>query len=409
MRTEFFIAKRYLFSKRKVSFITVISTISIVGVSIGVAAMIVVLSVFNGFSEKVTSILIGFDPHIRIEAKGNAKFDNYESMLQTIYANDIPNAAPFTMNKGMLATKDVNKVLLIKGVDEKVIEKVSGIKEFTNYGKFDLADKGDFGSIIIGFSLANNLKVFIGDTITILSPVGLEYSLTQFVDPITKQFIVTGIYDSDNRDYDSKYAYISIENAQDLFRLNNTVNGIELRSKDINDADNLKLRLQSQVDTSKFSVMTWYDLHKDFYSILKVERWAAFILLSLIIAVASFNILGSLTMTVIEKKRDIGILKAMGASDKMITRIFMFEGLVVGMVGVITGSVLGLGLALIQIYFKIYKLDTSVYKLEALPVELRFSDFIYIPLAALLLCFLASLYPAIRAAKQKPVESIRWE
>ena len=409
MRTEFFIAKRYLFSKRKVSFITVISTISIVGVSIGVAAMIVVLSVFNGFSEKVTSILIGFDPHIRIEAKGNAKFDNYESMLQTIYANDIPNAAPFTMNKGMLATKDVNKVLLIKGVDEKVIEKVSGIKEFTNYGKFDLADKGDFGSIIIGFSLANNLKVFIGDTITILSPVGLEYSLTQFVDPITKQFIVTGIYDSDNRDYDSKYAYISIENAQDLFRLNNTVNGIELRSKDINDADNLKLRLQSQVDTSKFSVMTWYDLHKDFYSILKVERWAAFILLSLIIAVASFNILGSLTMKKKKKKRDIGILKAMGASDKMITRIFMFEGLVVGMVGVITGSFLGLGLALIQIYFKIYKLDTSVYKLEALPVELRFSDFIYIPLAALLLCFLASLYPAIRAAKQKPVESIRWE
>ncbi len=409
MRTEFFIAKRYLFSKRKVSFITVISTISIVGVSIGVAAMIIVLSVFNGFSEKVTSILIGFDPHIRIEAKGNAKFDNYESMLQTIYANDIPNAAPYTMNKGMLATQDVNKVLLVKGVDESKIGNVSGIKEFTNYGKFDLSDKGDFGSIIIGFSLANGLKVFIGDTITILSPVGLEYSLTQFVEPITKQFIVTGIYDSENREYDSKYAYISIENAQDLFKLNNTVNGIELRSKDINDADNLKLRLQTQVDTSKFNVMTWYDLHKDFYSILKVERWAAFILLSLIIAVASFNILGSLTMTVIEKKRDIGILKAMGASDKMITRIFMFEGLVVGIVGVITGSVLGLGLALLQIYFKIYKLDTSVYKLEALPVELRFSDFIYIPLAALVLCFLASLYPSIRAAKQKPVESIRWE
>ena len=409
MKTEFFIAKRYLFSKRKVSFITVISTISIVGVSIGVAAMIIVLSVFNGFSEKVTSILIGFDPHIRIEAKGNVKFENYESMLETIYANDIPNAAPYTMNKGMLATQEVNKVLYIKGVDESKIGNVSGIKKFTNYGKFDLTDKGDFGSIIIGFSLANNLKVFIGDTITILSPAGLEYSLTQFVEPITKQFIVTGIYDSDNREYDSKYAYISIENAQDLFRLNNAVNGIELRSKDINDADNLKLKLQTQVDTSKFNVMTWYDLHKDFYSILKVERWAAFILLSLIIAVASFNILGSLTMTVIEKKRDIGILKAMGASDSMITRIFMFEGLVVGIVGVITGSILGLGLALIQIYFKIYKLDTSVYKLEALPVELRFSDFIYIPLAALLLCFLASLYPSIRAAKQKPVESIRWE
>ncbi len=409
MRTELFIAKRYLFSKRKVTFISVISAISIIGVAIGVAAMIIVLSVFNGFSSKVTSILIGFDPHIRIEAKGNASIDNYETLLQTIYANDIPNAAPFTMNKGMLATSEVNKVLFIKGVDENNIGRVSGIKDFTNYGKFDLQDKGSYGSIIIGFSLANNLKVFIGDTITILSPVGLEYSLTQFVDPVTKQFIVTGIYDSDNRDYDAKYAYISIANAQELFKLKESVSGIELRSKDINDADNLKLKLQSQVDTSKYNVMTWYDLHKDFYSILKIERWSAFIILSLIIAVASFNILGSLTMTVIEKKRDIGILKAMGASDKLITRIFMFEGIVVGIVGTVTGLLIGLGLAFLQIYFKIYKLDTSVYKLEALPVELRITDFIFIPLAALLLCFLASLYPSIRAAKQKPVESIRWE
>jgi lipoprotein-releasing system permease protein len=409
MKTEFFIAKRYLFSKKKVSFITVISTISIVGVSIGVAAMIIVLSVFNGFSKKVTSILIGFDPHIRIEAKNDAKIANYESLLQTIYANDIPDAAPFTQNKGMLATRDVNKVLLIKGVDEDKIEKVSGIKNYTSYGTFNLKDKGSFGSIVIGFALANNLKVFVGDTITILSPVGLEYSLTQFVEPITKTFIVSGVYDSDNRDYDSKYAYISIASAQELFRLSDNVNGIELRLKDINQSNDVKQRLESQIDTSRYNIMTWYDLHKDFYSILKVERWVAFIILSLIIAVASFNILGSLTMTVIEKKRDIGILKAMGASDKMITRIFMFEGLVVGLVGMVTGSLLGLVITLLQIYFKFYKLDTSVYKLDALPMDLRATDFIYIPLAALVLCFLASLYPSMRAAKQKPVDSIRWE
>jgi len=409
MRTEFFIAKRYLFSKKNVSFITVISTISILGVSIGVAAMIIVLSVFNGFSKKVTSILIGFDPHIRIEAKNNGNISNYESLLETIYANDIPDAAPFTQNKGMLATRDVNKVLFIKGVDENKIDKVSGIKNYTTYGTFSLKDKGGYGSIVIGFSLANSMKSFIGDTITILSPVGLEYSLTQFVEPTTKTFIVSGIFDSDNRDYDSKYAYISISSAQELFKLSDNVNGIELRLKDINQSNDVKQKLESQIDTSKYNIMTWYDLHKDFYSILKVERWVAFIILSLIIAVASFNILGSLTMTVIEKKRDIGILKAMGASDKMITRIFMFEGIVVGLVGMVTGSLLGLGISLLQIYFKIYKLDTSVYKLDALPMDLRATDFIYIPLAALVLCFLASLYPSIRAAKQKPVDSIRWE
>lgn len=409
MRTEFFIAKRYLFSKRKLNFITVISAISVLGVTIGVAAMIIVLSVFNGFSSKVTGILIGFDPHVRIEAKGSSKIENYESVLQTVYGSGIQDASAYTLNKGMLATKEVNKVLLIKGVDENNIEKVSGIKKYTHYGKFDLKDEGGYGSIIIGFSLANSLKVFIGDTLTIVSPVGLEYSLTQFIEPITKQFIVRGIFDSDNRDYDSKYCYISLSNAQNLFKLGNTVNGIEMKLPDINQSDDAKLKLQSALDVNKYNIMTWYDLHSDFYSILKVERWAAFIILSLIIAVASFNILGSLTMTVIEKKRDIGILKALGASDKMITRIFMFEGIVVGLIGMTAGSLLGLGISLAQMYFKIYKLDTTVYRLEALPVDLRITDFIFIPLAALLLCFLASLYPSIRAAKQKPVESIRWE
>ncbi len=409
MRTEFFIAKRYLFSRRKMNFITVISAISVLGVTIGVAAMIIVLSVFNGFSKKVTGILIGFDPHIRIEAKGSSKIENYESVLQTIYGNGIQDASAYTLNKGMLATKEVNKVLFIKGVDENNIEKVSGIKKYTHYGKFDLKDDGGYGSIVMGFSLANSLKVFIGDTLTIISPVGLEYSLTQFIEPITKQFIVRGIFDSDNRDYDLKYCYISLNSAQSLFKLGNTVNGIEMKLPDISQSDNAKLKLQSALDPGKYNIMTWYDLHRDFYSILQVERWAAFIILSLIIAVASFNILGSLTMTVIEKKRDIGILKALGATDKMITRIFMFEGIVVGLIGMVAGSVLGLGISLAQMYFKIYKLDTTVYRLEALPVDLRVTDFIFIPLAALLLCFLASLYPSIRAAKQKPVESIRWE
>jgi lipoprotein-releasing system permease protein len=409
MKTEFFIAKRYLFSKRNINFITVISAISVIGVTVGVAAMIIVLSVFNGFAKKVTGILIGFDPHVRIEPRNSSKIENYENILQSINALGIDDAAAFTINKGMLATADVNKVLFIKGVDENKIEKVSGIKKFTNFGKFDLRDDGNFGSIIIGFALANQLKVFIGDTITIISPVGIEYSLTQFVEPLTKKFLVKGIYDSDNRDYDLKYAYISIENAQYLFKLGNTVSGIELRSNDIKNAESIKNSLVANLDPLKYEILTWYDLHNDFYSILKIERWVAFIILSLIIAVASFNILGSLTMTVIEKKRDIGILKAMGASDKMITRIFMLEGLAVGIIGAVSGSILGLLITLMQMYFKIYKLDTSVYKMEALPVELRLTDFIFIPFAALFLCYIASLYPSIRASRQKPVESIRWE
>lgn len=408
MNTEFFIAKRYLFSKRKVSFITVISAISVIGVTIGVAAMIIVLSVFNGFHNKVTSILIGFDPHIRIESNNGAKMDNYENVLGEIKGFGVSNSSPYTLNKGMLSKRNSNKVIFIKGVEEENIEKVSGVKNLTELGEFNLKDDGDYGGIVLGLGLADQLRSYIGDTITILSPVGLEYSLTQFVEPITKEFIVTGIYDSDNREYDSKYAYVSISNAQNLFKLGNAVSGIEIRLNDINKSDEIKSELQNKLG-EKYNVLSWYDLHLDFYSILKIERWVAFIILSLIIAVASFNILGSLTMTVIEKKRDIGILKAMGASDKTITRIFLFEGLVVGLIGMFAGSFIGAAVVLAQKYFEFYKLDSSIYSISALPVMINITDFIFVPLAALVLCFVASLYPARRAAKLNPVESIRWE
>jgi lipoprotein-releasing system permease protein len=408
MNTEFFIAKRYLFSKRKVSFITIISAISVIGVTIGVAAMIIVLSVFNGFHNKVTSILMGFDPHIRIEAQTGTKLENYNNVTNDIKSYGIANSSPYTLNVGMISKRNANKFIVAKGVEENTIDKVSDVKDLIRMGTFDLSNDGDYGGVVLGLALADQLKSYVGDTINMLSPVGLEHSLTQFVEPVTKEFIVTGIFDSESRDYDSRYAFISISNAQNLFKLGNAVSGIEIRLDDINKSDDVKKSIQEKLG-DKYSVQSWYDLHLDFYSILKIERWVAFIILSLIIAVASFNILGSLTMTVIEKKRDIGILKAMGASDRTITRIFLFEGLVVGLIGMFAGLFIGAGVVLAQKYFEFYKLDSTTYKITALPVLINATDFIFVPLAALVLCFLASLYPARRAAKLNPVESIRWE
>lgn len=408
MSLEFFIAKRYLFSKKKFNFITIISLISIAGVTIGVAALIIVLSVFNGFGSKVTGILVSFDPHIRIEAATGNKLTDSKLLQEKLKGLKINTAAPFTLNKGMLTNEFSNEVVFIKGVEESEIGDVSGIKNVMRFGKFDLSNDGDFGSIVVGFSLLGKLKSRPGDTITLLSPVGLENSLTQFVDPKTKKFIIKGVYDSDNKDYDGNYAYISMENSQELFQLGSNVNGFEMRLPNISESESMKETLVKELG-SDFKVMTWYDLHEDFYSILKIERWVAFIILSLIIAVASFNILGSLTMTVIEKKRDIGVLKALGATDKMITNIFLFEGISVGIIGMVAGTIIGLCVTLGQKYFEFYKLDASVYKIGALPVELRATDFIYIPLAALILCFLASLYPSRRAAKLEPVNAIRWE
>ncbi|MBP9191583.1 MAG: ABC transporter permease [Ignavibacteria bacterium] len=397
-----------MFSKKKFNFITIISLISIIGVTIGVAALIIVLSVFNGFSSRVTSILISFDPHIRIEATEGNKVTDYNSIQEKIKDLGIKSSAPYTLNKGMLTNETSNEVVFIKGVDEKEVGDVSGVVEFMRFGEFDLKNNGDYGGIIMGFSLLGKLKARPGDTLTLLSPVGLENSLTQFVEPKTKKFIISGVYDSDNKDYDGNYAYISLENSQDLFQLEGKVNGVEIRYNNISESEAGKEKIKAVLGND-FKVMTWYDLHEDFYSILKVERWVAFIILSLIIAVASFNILGSLTMTVIEKKRDIGVLKSLGASDKMITNIFLFEGISVGVIGIIAGTILGLGVTLAQKYLDLYKLDSGVYKISALPVELQYMDFVYIPIAAMVLCFLASLYPSRRAARLEPVNAIRWE
>jgi len=377
-------------------------------VTIGVAALIIVLSVFNGFSSRVTSILISFDPHIRIEATEGNKVTDYNSIQEKIKDLGIKSSAPYTLNKGMLTNETSNEVVFIKGVDEKEVGDVSGVVEFMRFGEFDLKNNGDYGGIIMGFSLLGKLKARPGDTLTLLSPVGLENSLTQFVEPKTKKFIISGVYDSDNKDYDGNYAYISLENSQDLFQLEGKVNGVEIRYNNISESEAGKEKIKAVLGND-FKVMTWYDLHEDFYSILKVERWVAFIILSLIIAVASFNILGSLTMTVIEKKRDIGVLKSLGASDKMITNIFLFEGISVGVIGIIAGTILGLGVTLAQKYLDLYKLDSGVYKISALPVELQYMDFVYIPIAAMVLCFLASLYPSRRAARLEPVNAIRWE
>jgi lipoprotein-releasing system permease protein len=193
-----------------------------------------------------------------------------------------------------------------------------------------------------------------------------------------------------------------------LFELGKNVNGLELRLDDIGNSDEAKNSLQSSLG-GKFRVNTWYNLHEDLYSVMKTERWTAFIILSLIIAVASFSIVGSLTMTVIEKRRDIGILKAMGTSHGSILKIFMFEGVLIGIYGTISGCILGLGVCLAQIYFKMIPLDTNIYSIEALPVHLRYTDFIFTGICAVFLSVTASLYPSLRAAAQEPIESIRWE
>ncbi len=409
MAFERFIARRYLLSKKKIQFITIITLISIVGIAVGVGALISVLSVFNGFNKFQVTSLTGFDPHLRIESASGGKLENYNEIIEKIKnESDITGIAPFTMNKGVISSKKDNVVVFLKGVDDKKIGDVSNVKEETGAGEFEFKDSEEYGGIVLGLSLAGKLGTKVNDTLTVLSTAGMEKALTQIVQPRSLRFVVRGIYDANNREYDKLYAFISIKYSQKLFDMGNSVTGIELRLKDINRSESFKEKLIPLLG-KEYKINSWYDLHQDLYSVMMVERWTAYVILSLIIAVATFNIAGSLTMTVIEKKRDIGVLKAMGSTNGSIVRIFMLEGILIGIYGTIIGCILGLGICLMQIQFKLFPLDPTVYPIDSLPIDLRWTDFVFVSIAALLLSFLASLYPARRAAKQEPIQAIRWE
>ncbi|HCN38562.1 MAG TPA: hypothetical protein DIS94_12715, partial [Bacteroidetes bacterium] len=280
MSVEFFIARRYLFAKKKVNFITIISIISIIGVATGVAALIIVLSVFNGFNTRVSSILIGFNPHIRIESADGQTLENKSDVENKLKSGGVQNFSGYTLNKGLISTDRLNKAIIVKGVDEKTIGKVSGLNDVIRLGSLDLRNDGITGGIVLGRILAGEMRSLLGDTVTILSPSGMEKSLTQFVEPKLMKFVVTGIYEADNQEFDSKYAFISDKNSQELFELENNFNGIEIRFADINDSEQEKEKL-SQILGDKYKVSTWFDLNSDYYSIMKIERWVAFIILSL--------------------------------------------------------------------------------------------------------------------------------
>jgi len=409
MNFESFIAKRYLVSKHKINFITIISFISIAGITIGVAALIVVLSVFNGFSSLVIDYLMNLDPHIRITAISNEGERNIAKLTELLNSQkDIKSYSPYIEGKVLAYSKGITQVVNLKGIDEQSADKVYLLKKNLVDGKDDNFIKSSRG-VFVGLQLADKLLVMSKDSLILISPSNIEQAITQLSTPISKKVYVDGIFSSKNNEYDGSYIFCSLKDAQYLFGYKNNYQGFDIKLDDITNSDKVKQILQSQVDLKNYKIETWYDFHQELYSVMQVERWAAYIILSLIIAVATFNILGSLSMSVIEKKRDIGILRSMGATEKSVLRIFMFEGLLIGLIGTILGVIIGYGVCYIQIHFNIYPLDPSQYKIDSLPVQVRISDFFSICGASMLLSFLASLFPAKRAAKVNPISAIKWE
>lgn len=410
MGFETFVSKRYLISKHKVNFITIISLISIAGITIGVAALIVVLSVFNGFGSLVTSFLISFDPHIRIVSttpSESINIDKVKSLLKDL--DNVQGMSPFVSGKVLVYSAGLNQVVNLKGIDSLAGSNVYDIKPNIILGDYSFTDEEGSLKVLIGLRLADKLQTIIGDTITLISPSGIEKAITQYSLPIMQKFIVAGIYSSNNNEYDGQFIFCSLEASQKLLNYKNRIQGIDVRLSSLNSSFDVQEKLKAKLDGKKYAVNTWYDFHKELYSVMQIERWTAYLILSLIVAVACFNILGSLSMSVIEKKRDVGILRAMGITEKSILKIFMYEGLLIGTVGTILGSIIGYLVCFLQLKYKIYPLDPMQYKIDALPVEIQITDFFFIAGVAMLLSFLASLYPAQRAAKVNILDAIKWE
>ncbi len=416
MGVDFLIAWRYIKSRHRMNFITIISYLSTAGITIGVAALIVVLSVFNGFGSLVTSYLISLDPHIRVEAKSESGMQNL-GQLEDMLKKDsrVRGYTPYVSGKVLVIHEDATLAVSLKGIDPYAANNVYDLRGYINKGTESLhtirQSDGSLGlpRTVIGAILAYNLGVVPGDTITVISSANIDQMIMVNAMPLTVKAVVAGTYYSKSNDYDVDFMLMSLDAAQYLLGFDNTIQGYEARLSNKDEASSVQKDFDSHINNSDYAVSTWYDFHRELFTVMNIERWVAYLLLSLIIVIAVFNILASLTMSVMEKKRDIGILRTMGMEQKKIRKIYFYQGLIVGLVGTVAGFALGYFIYWLQVTYVIYPLDPTQFKISALPIELRWTDFLAVGIASIGLSLLASFIPAKRAAKVDPLESIRWE
>ncbi|GAB4188975.1 MAG: lipoprotein-releasing ABC transporter permease subunit [Calditrichia bacterium] len=411
MNFEFFIAKRYFKAKRKTGFISIITYVSIVGVAIGVAALIIVLSVMNGFESEVRTRLINSEAHLRLRKFHTEPITEYKDILDSLKKIDqIVGATPTIVKEGVIRSKDGNQPVIVKAVDTTTLKNVFPVDQYELSGKFSFEgvelNGRTYPGIILGRYLAENLYALNPGKIVTLVIIPEDASL--MTPPRIKQFIVNGIVETGYYEYDKLLAMISLEEGQKFFQQKHSVSWIEIKIKDYLEASQIGKKIEDMLGYP-FMTLTWFDMNRNLFSWITIEKWGTFVVLSLIIMVAAFNIISSLIMIVMEKTKEIGILKSMGTASGSIMRIFLFEGLLVGVIGAGIGTILGFLICFLQIKFGIISLPADVYIINKLPVEMHIADFIAIISAALILCLLASVYPAYKASKLNPVEAIRYE
>lgn len=408
MKNSGFIARRYLFSRKHISLISTLTFISITGITIGTALLIVVLSVFNGFFDVIKSFLLSYDPDVRIEAKGSRTFSMNNETIEKIKAlPEVRVLSPYVEGKALLAVEGIqNEVVEVKGVEKDVFFQLVEIDKSITTGVFDLSVRDRTPGIIVHEDLKNRLRLRVDDELALLSAAGMKNALTQITVPQTYRFELRGAYFLQQISGGPK-VFVDIEAAKRLFRSRNQLTGMDLKLDQNESADKIKGELEALLGPD-FEISTWYDLQKPLYDVMYLEKWGSFLILILIVIVAVLNIIGSLTMIVIQKQRDIGILMSMGYSKSGIMSIFRKQGLYIGMIGCGIGGSLGLLISWLQMKYGLVKLS-SAFIIDSYPILISPFDVSIILVSSLVLCLLASWYPAYRASMVQPADAIRYE
>lgn len=414
------IARRYLTGRRSFSLITKITGISVAGVAIGVAALIVVLSVMNGFFTFVRDMLVSLDPHVRVVSATAEGLEARDSLLVSIEGVEgVVSASAFVEGKALLSynrDEAFNKVVVVRGVDSQRDETLGKAVAATGFGTNDLSRRDGRPGVVLGRRLGERLVLTpAGGTreasrVSLLSAPALERTLTRVLGPPrVAAFEVRGLYELEAV-YDESFVFVDLAEGQRMFRMGDRVNGIDVRLDDIDRAGEVQAVLRRNLDPEQFEVLTWYDLQESLYAVMRLEKWGAMAVLALIIVVAAFNIVGSLTMIVVEKRRDIGVLRAMGVPAAGIRSIFLADGLLIGLAGGGIGLVLGLGLSFLQLRYQLVPMmGSDSFLIDAYPVSIEAPDVIAIALIAIALCVLASIYPAGRASRIEPARAVAME
>ncbi|MBA4348683.1 MAG: lipoprotein-releasing system transmembrane subunit LolC [Thermodesulfovibrio sp.] len=411
---QLFIALRYLKSKKRHRGISFNTVISIGGVAVGVMALLVVLSVMSGFHEDLQKKILGASAHaVVLSYQGGIQ--DYKPLVEKLKAEpSIISMSPLVVGQVMVSSGKRAHGVFMRGIEPAAEFKTTDILKHIKEGSIEelvsasspRSTKSAAPWIIIGKELSAMLGVFPGDTINVISPVGEMGPLGML--PKVRQFKIAAIFEMGMFEYDTNLVLADLRSAQDFFGYGNAVSGIELRLDDIYKAPQIRDSATRKLGFPYY-VRDWMQMNRNLFSALKLEKFAMFVILVLIVLVASFNIVSTLMMNVVEKAKEIAILKSMGATNQGIMMIFMFQGLMIGIVGTTIGIICGYTLGYILNTYELIKLPADVYYLSKLPVKMKLFDFIVVSFSAVIISFLSTLYPSYHAAKLNPVEPLRYE